>query len=171
MSLLLSESETPLLTIRCGGAKSSVGYYDEQEGVFMQIESILNDTLDAISDSIDESSSGGLNTLISRFYSSWQDLANSPDASEVRSAVLESGATLADTLNLIANQLNELQIDLNNRVNDLVEEINELATSIAHLNNQISIAEVGDAYQANDLKDERDRKLDRLSEIVSYRSH
>jgi len=147
-------------------AKSGAAFYEEQENIFLRIESILNDTLDPISDSLEKSSSGGLNNLISQFYSSWQDLANSPEASEVRSAVLESGATLTDTLNLIAKQLNQARTDLNNQVNDLVDEINQLAVNIANLNGRISVAEVGESFSANDLRDERDRRLDRLAEIV-----
>ncbi|MFH1738447.1 MAG: flagellar hook-associated protein FlgK [bacterium] len=150
-------------------AKSGASYYDEQESLFLRIESILNDTLTTVSDAVDVPNSGGLSNLISRFYSAWQELSNAPEASEVRSAVLESGATLADTLNLISEQLNQLRSDLNNKVNNLVDEVNGLATNIASLNSRISVAEVGEAFKANDLRDERDRQLDRLSEIVPIR--
>ncbi len=150
-------------------AKSGAGYYEEQDNLFLRLEAILNDTLSPISDSTEESRSGGLNNLLARFYSSWHELANSPEAPEVRSAVLESGRTLADTLNLISEQLNQTRTDLNNKANDYVQEINDSAVKIASLNSRISIAEVGGEFQANDLRDERDTQIDRLSEVVPIR--
>ncbi len=147
-------------------AKSGAGYYEQQENLFLRLEAILNDTLTPVSDSAEQSSSGGLNSLISSFYSAWHELANSPEAPEVRSAVLESGRTLADTLNLISEQLNQTKTDLNNKASDYVDEINSIAKKIASLNTSISVAEVGGGFQANDLRDERDAQIDRLSEIV-----
>ena len=147
-------------------AQSESSFFDQQEVIFGDIASILNDPLSPISESAEQSSAGGLNNLLARFYASWNDLSLSPEAPEVRSAVIESGVSLAETFSRIDQDLTGLRRDLDTRVRALVDEINNIAQDLVRINQRIAVAEVGVKVTANDLRDQRDRLLRRLSEII-----
>ena len=55
------------------------------------------------------------------------EVANTPDSMEIRTSAVESGVTLADTLNTVEEQLYDLMDEMNNRVKVLVGEVDSLA--------------------------------------------
>ncbi len=147
-------------------ANSDAAFFQQQEVVFGEIAAIMNDPLSPISESASQSGTGGLNNLLARFYAAWNELAANPEAPEARSATIESGVTLAETFGQIDTDLLALRRDLDTRVAMRVEEINTLADDLARINERVAVAEVGENTSANDLRDERDRILRRLSDIV-----
>lgn len=151
-------------------ANSDAAFYQQQEVVFGEIAAIMNDPLSPISESSSQSDTGGLNNLLARFYASWNELSLNPEAPEARSATIESGVTLAETFGQIDSDLIALRQDLDTRVAMRVEEVNTVADALARLNERVAVAEVGENTSANDLRDERDRLLERLSSIVPIES-
>jgi len=62
-------------------------------------------------------------------------------------------------------QLEDLQSELNDQVYDKILEINSIASQIADLNQQIFVLELR-GEKANDLRDQRNLLVDKLSKIV-----
>lgn len=112
-----------------------------------------------------EPSDTGLSAALDRFWSAWSDLANDPTNSAAKAVVRTAGANVVSLLNKFATQLD--QIDQYNRegMNADVNQANELAKSIADLNVRIVSAESA-GHPANDLRDQRDVLLDKLSDVV-----
>ena len=73
---------------------------------------------------------------------------------------------LAYYFNTVANQLSTIQLDVNAEIKNKVDELNSYAAEIASLNEQINVIEMTGA-QANELRDQRDLIIDKLSKIVN----
>ncbi len=147
-------------------AHSDTSFNQQLDNIYLQIETIINDPLSPISDSLDDASSSGINNLLSRFFRSMNDLSLNPEAPEVRSAAIESGLSLAQTFNQVGDQMRTLREELNDQASRLVDEVNRMTTEIANLNRRISVSEVGGTVNANDLRDKRDLLLSQLSEVI-----
>lgn len=133
---------------------SNYEYWAGREASLSMVEGLLNET-----------SAFSLSNDLSEFWNAWSELANNPEQSAGRTVVKEKALTLVETFNSINQQINDLQSDLDNSVKAAVQEINTIAKQIGELNIQIKGAEVrGDS--PNDLKDQRDVLVDRLSELV-----
>ena len=106
-----------------------------------------------------------LGTLIDNFFSAWSDLANNPELVGTRANVREEAISLTQEFNRIVDALDGLAQDQKNRVKIRVNEANSLAREIAALNSEIAqVTNLGN--DANDLKDQRDVVIEKLSEII-----
>ncbi len=130
------------------------GYYTVLSDGYAQVEAVFN-----------EPSDSGLNQQLGRFWSAWQELSLAPQDTSIRTSVIESAKNLAGLFNQMVGRLRQLQRDLDFRVGSKVAEINELADRIARLNVQIGQIQ-GTGQNPNDLLDQRDQLIDRLSQIV-----
>ena len=124
-----------------------------------------NTALSQIQSILGEPSDVGLSAALDAYWSAWNDLAADPTNNAAKSMVRETGNNVANTLNRFASQLD--QLDANNRQHIAADvgQVNVLTNEIARLNNQIVAAESG-GQSANDLRDERGRALDQLSNLV-----
>ena len=75
--------------------------YNTRRALVDELESVFNNDEDY-----------GLNAVLSKFWSAWGDLANGPDGAGERSAVLETGATLANYFQDINGQLENMKTNL-----------------------------------------------------------
>jgi flagellar hook-associated protein 1 FlgK len=112
-----------------------------------------------------EPSSSGLGSVISKYYSAWQDVASSPTSSAARTALTEQASSLALALNSASTQLGMVSSGIDTQVGQQVQTINTLAGQIASLNGQIQRVTVAGGH-ANDLMDQREQLLEQLSGIV-----
>ncbi len=113
-----------------------------------------------------EPSDKGLNQLIQDFWNSWENLATNPTA---RSTVVEKTKVLINAFHEHAQQLSDLRTSIDTDVKNRISEINLLSTQIASINRQIAGAEIGGGM-ANDLRDQRDLLIDKLSSMVQVRT-
>jgi len=114
--------------------------------------------------SLGEPNEGGIRQLMSSFFNAWRDLANAPEESAARQAVIQTGSSFSLAAQRVDRTFNALRDDANDRVALLVDEVNTIGSEIAALNSQIMTLRVtGDA--ASDLTDRRDLALDRLAQI------
>lgn len=112
-----------------------------------------------------EPSDNGLRMTMERFWTSWQDLSTNPESAAARGSVRESALAMTNSLNSAYDNLQQLREDLNLQVKNSVTDINILGKQIAGLNEQIrNITIMGQS--PNDLQDQRDLALDKLSGIV-----
>lgn len=126
-----------------------------------------NDALSEIETVFAEPSDNGLNTLLSNFWSSWQELSKNAESTPVRTTLVENAASLANGFNHAYSQLETVKGDLNQLMQIDISDINSKAKQIAALNTQIvNIKAAGD--QPNDLLDRRDQLLDELAKMTNY---
>lgn len=132
------------------------GKWEQIEDVLKQIEVVFK-----------EPSETGLSTLLSQFWASWQEFAKNADSVPVRTTLAETANSLAEAFNHSYNQLKTIQNDIDQVIELKVKEANSLIRQIADLNEQIyNIAATGD--HPNDLMDQRDLLLDKLSKIIDF---
>jgi flagellar hook-associated protein 1 FlgK len=133
---------------------SSQANWDAQTTAMSQIEAVVN-----------EPTTTGLSSLLTTYWQSWQEVANSPADVSVRSNLLEQGKALAQSFQSIVQQYQTQQQDVDMQIKLSVDDINNYVTQIAHLNGQIS-GIVATGMKANDLTDQRDQLVDKLSALI-----
>jgi len=122
-------------------------------------------TLSQIQSVFGEPSDTGLSASLDAFWSAWSDLSSDPTNSSAKSVVRQAGANLASTLNRFASQLDQLDQFNREGLNSDVGQVNTLTKQIAELNNRIVSAESNN-QTANDLRDQRDLLLDKITKIT-----
>lgn len=145
------------------------GYLDQQfrnENNKYGYWSAKSDALDKMEDIMNEPSEKGLSKTMDRFWQSLQDLSVNPDDSGARSVVIQRGAAVAETFNYLSNSLTSIQKDIGSQLDTTVLEANSLMRQINEINKQIGEIEPH-GYLPNDLYDERDVLVDKLSQIVN----
>ena len=132
-----------------------LGEFETLDRILNQLEVIFNEP----------SESGNMRIVLSKFFDDFQELSNEPESSTIRTVVRESASLLTEVFRRIDNQITILSNDIGREIEDTIGEINELGSRIADLNVKIvSLKNVG--RTPNDLMDERDKALDRLSNII-----
>jgi flagellar hook-associated protein 1 len=125
------------------------------------------ETLDRAELSLAEPSDNGINTQLSRFWNAWSDVANGPESPAARQALVSQAGSLANSFATVDAQLATVGAQADAQYADLTGpggEVAALAREIAGLNDTIGrFVTAGD--QPNDLLDQRDLLLDRLSEL------
>lgn len=129
------------------------------------------DTLQTMASGIDEllsNEDSGLNPAIQRFFNALQDVANNPTSIPARQVLLSDATTLASQFQSLDQRLASLRDSTNLQLEAITAEVSGLAASIAELNKGIVVA-TGQAsgQPPNDLLDQRDILVNKLSELVS----
>lgn len=135
-------------------AMQDQGRFDARASSLQRVEMALN-----------EPSDNGLRATMDRFFNAWRDLANSPDSSAARTAVVQAGSSLGVIANRLQTSLVQLRDEANTRIGEDITKINGLATQIADLNEQISRLQVNH-NEGSDLRDRRDMALDEISQLA-----
>src|SRR5699024_2600308 len=78
------------------------------------------------------------------------------------------GLALAETFNYLSKSMQSIQGDLKEQIDGSVKDVNALLRNINNLNEQIKKVE-HHGLLPNDLYDERDRLIDRLSEEMNIK--
>ena len=112
-----------------------------------------------------EPSDSGLGGTLSKYWNAWQDLAADPTSAAARASVTEQATSLASQINQDSTQLGMIASGIDSQVSDQVDTVNSLASQIASLNGQIQRVTVTGGH-ANDLMDEREQLIEKLTAIV-----
>lgn len=137
-----------------------------EEACFLGEWSARTDALEYIENIFREPSDSGINTCISDFFNSLQELAKDPESKEIRSIVRQEAIKLTETLGHYHSQLEKLAEQQEHAIDVTVMDINSIAENISSLNEQIYKFELGGQH-ANDLRDKRNLLLDELSQLVN----
>jgi flagellar hook-associated protein 1 FlgK len=149
----------PFVTARLNDKNSVLSYYQTRSDVLEQIATYFNETQD-----------GGLNELFSQFFAALNDLADNPTGAGERQALLYQSLSLCDAFNSRANQLVQERANLLQQISPTIEEINSYAANIAQLTREIVESEA-DGQNANDLRDQRELEVSRLSELIDVQTY
>lgn len=129
-------------------------------------EQIAKHTYDLqIEDYFNEMKEDGFTSEYNKIFSAFQELNGSPEDLTIRTEVLNYAQSMADYMNDVQTKLFKLQQESNLDVSNCVDRINTYTEQIATLTKQINTVELAGGT-ANDLRDQRDLVLDKLSEIV-----
>ncbi len=124
--------------------------------------------LGRIEDVFGEPSDSGLAATLDNFYSAWSDLANHPSNDTARGLVVRRANEVAATFASFSTRLDELARTTRDQLDASVDEVNLLSEQLAGLNTMVVREEAG-GQTASDLRDQRDRLLDRMAELGSLR--
>ena len=138
--------------------------YRTEDGSLKNAEA-RRDALEQVETVLDEPQGTGISSQLNDFYTNWNQLANDPSDLPTRTALVQQAASLAQSFNRISGQLTDIQQGLDGEVKTDVSEVNTLTDNIVKLNQTIVQIELS-GQAANDLRDQRDVALDRLSELV-----
>ena len=116
-----------------------------------------------------EPAGSGLQSMISNFYNSFQQLAADPTNLGLRQTTISDAQTLAGGFNQAAAALGSEQQSADQGVSQTVGQINTLTAQIASLNGQISAA-AGGGQTPNSLEDQRALAINQLSQLVDVQS-
>jgi len=131
------------------------GYYQSLEQIYSEIETIMN-----------EPSETGLRSQISEFFDNFYELANDPENSTIRFNLRSQAETMSLAFNRIDEQIRILSQDIDFEIRSTIDRFNALTNEVAELNNQIITYEGVSKGAASDLRDQRDRALDEMSEMM-----
>lgn len=112
-----------------------------------------------------EPSPNGLASAFDAFWNSWSDLSANPTNAGAKTVVRQRAEALIERFNSYAAEMQRLEAGTRQQAIETVDEVNTLTQEIARINGQIVPAESG-GDTANDLRDERDRLIDRLGRLV-----
>ncbi|HEY8094806.1 MAG TPA: flagellar hook-associated protein FlgK [Methylobacter sp.] len=120
-------------------------------------------------DNITADPTTGIAPSLNNFFNALNEVANDPTSIPSRQALLSEAGVLTQNFNTMSGRFEEIRTQNNNDMEGMVNDINSLAKSIADLNVQIS-ANLGKSQgikQPNDLLDQQDALLSKLSAIVN----
>lgn len=104
----------------------------------------------------------GLDPSIQDMFSAIHAVADDPTSIAARNVLLAETRSMVDRFHDLNSQIDEARRQLNNELRSSVSEINSLAQNLADVNAKI----VSSPGSPNDLLDQRDLLLNKLSEIV-----
>lgn len=137
---------------------SELAAMSEKEVYMSSLEGIFN-----------ENSGRSLSTQLSDLWTAWEDLSNNPSGLSERNILYERGSLLAESFQDVYLDMDQMLEELRNTITAGVSEINTVLSNIAELNQQIIQIEVNG--NANDLRDQRNESLSRLSEYLDIQSY
>ena len=134
------------------------GLFDLKKDVFEQMEILF-----------DSNFGGSLNDNFNEFFGSLHDLANNPSGLAERADVLGKAEAILENLKRTGDGLFNEQLNIDEMVFSEVSEINNLVADITKLNKNILSNEKFDTFNANDLRDRRDKFINELAGKVDIK--
>ena len=126
-----------------------------------------NESIGKIDKLFSDSSTGLVGSLQS-FFSSLQNGASDPSSSPARQLIITQAQSLSLRYNTLSARLEETSKSVNNELGTVVGQVNALAKSVANLNQSIAEKNASaSGGEPNELLDQRDEALRKLSELVS----
>ena len=129
---------------------------------------LRRDSLTSVENIFGEPTDAGMSDALDKFWNAWSDLASTPSSQANKAVVQQTGAQVGALFNQYDQQLTTQRNSQVDRLVTTVNTVNQLAGQVADLNGKIASSEVG-GEQANDLRDQRDSMLDKLSTMAGTR--
>ena len=109
----------------------------------------------------------GLSGSLQSFFAALQNGADDPSSIPARQLVISQAESLSARFNNLHNRLKAIESGVNQEVKAVTAQMTALAQSIANLNQAINDKGAGGQGSPNDLLDQRDEALRKLSELTS----
>lgn len=134
---------------------TSMGEWQFRKELYENIEAIFN-----------EPSDSGVRKTLDQFYESVHELNKNPESLTTRALIRQRAIALSENIGGMYDQLVDAQSDIDFELKTVVSQINGYAEQIKDLNRVIYQSEL-DGSSANDIRDQRNKVLDELSELVN----
>jgi flagellar hook-associated protein 1 len=160
-----------LLNDQIQSQASLTGFWDAQQRALQYAQTNLNEFLTGTttdSTTSSSTSSSGLSEQLNGFFNAFQSVATSPTSMSARQALVSQAQALASSFNQISARLDTLRGDLNLSLQKDADSVNQFLDDIAQLNGQIANLENTTGGTANDLRDQREQKLEGLSKLLNF---
>ncbi len=146
----------------------NVGFYDKQATMLTEIESIINE-LEVGS----EGNGYGLSFAIKEMYTALEDFSYNASSEADANVFANSVLNVTQTLNRLSNNLTKSADQFKEELQTEVTDVNAMLKDIAKLNGSIrqsiNTNQYSDQFGPNELKDQRNLLLDKLSAYGSLR--
>jgi flagellar hook-associated protein 1 FlgK len=136
--------------------RTDYGLFSAEETGLTILETLFNEVTEE----------SGLINILQNFWTAWQNLSNYPENLSARTQIIETGKLIVEALRAKFKGMQDLETQIGLKLKTIVDKINALSSQIAELNLQISAMETG-GKSANDLRDQRDKLVGELSQLVS----
>ena len=113
--------------------------------------------LEEISQRFPDLQSVGIGRDLQNYFNAWNNLASNPTEGSQKVNLLNSAATLSNSISKAHDMLTKIQKDVDSQIEVAVNEINKYAKQIAQINKEIVRVESVGTTRANDLRDKRDQ--------------
>ena len=114
----------------------------------------------------DSGNNAGFSQVFDKFaITGLQELLKNPGDASAKSQYIGYAGQLTDYFNGLYGNMQAMQKDINSEIKLQIDQINSYASEIASLDKQINTIELS-GQKANELRDQRTRLVDQLSEIV-----
>lgn len=143
------------LDLKYRGENTDFGEWEAKANTLENIEAVFN-----------EPSESGIRTVLDQFFSSLHELNKTPENLTTRALVRQRAIALVKNMNHMAEQFKKMQSDTDFEIRTTVDEINSYSEQIKDLNKSIYEAEL-DGSKANDLRDQRNLLVDKLSKLTN----
>ncbi len=128
--------------------------------------SSLQSGLSNVEQIFNEAQGFGLSNTMGEYFDAWQKVANND--SSAKSQLLVAAEAFTNTAKQIETDLKNTIKFSNNEIADMVDQVNVLSKNIAEVNGKIMEIEAGGIEHANVFRDQRERLMKDLSEIIDY---
>jgi flagellar hook-associated protein FlgK len=136
--------------------QSSFAFVSQELDTLKTVETVLGEL----------SSESGLNAAIEEFFNSMKELSAHPSEIIYQEQAVSSAESMANRFQILDDYLTKLGTQLIQEAENVIKEINSLTQSIADLNSKIQKLEISGG-NANNLCDQRDQCISKLSELVN----
>ena len=114
----------------------------------------------------DDKTIEGFTTIFNDMYAALAEVQKNAGDATTKSQFIGFANNLAYYFNTVSENLKNMQLDINAEIKNKVDEINSYAREISSLNQQINVIELT-GTTANELRDQRDVLIDKLSLVTS----
>lgn len=136
------------------GENTKLGEFSALSSVYKTLEAIIN-----------EPSESGITKVMDEFFSALHELNKAPESLTTRALVRQRAIALQEAIGGLSESFEREQSNLDFEIEVVSTQINGYAKQIADLNRTIYNTELN-GQTANDLRDQRNLILDKLSELV-----
>lgn len=126
---------------------------------------LRHNVLDQVQHIFGEPSELGIGAGFDRLWMALQELGSHPESIAARRAMIEAGAALSDAINQTHSALTVARGSLDELLRAAVGEVNSVVSELAEVNTLVFKA-TAQGDNPNDLLDQRDRVLNRLSSLI-----
>lgn len=125
------------------------------------------DVMEEVEGQLGELTGEAFQKNIADLWTSVQELAKDPSSSVTQGLLVQRAAEFMERSSAIYDGLSSYQDNLNRQIKQQIDKINSYGQRILDINDKIRSIESGGIEHANDYRDERNRLLDELSELVN----
>ena len=163
----INQIRDPYLDVRYRNTNAATGYHETLLNRYTELADILDEVGKGEDSNTNEEGDGLLVAQLQTVSTALRAFAAEPTPAN-ETIVRNAASTLCTLFNTYARDLEKLRQETEIKFNSQVTEINECLTNIRNLNKEIRDYEIfGD--NALELRDERNRQIDKLSEYIGIK--